>query len=748
MDDLRIGVNPFRFAVATVAFGLLQGCLMTETAEEVDTPVSVDEDIQITGSVGDGPIVGAAMRVLANDGTVLAELNSGSTADYDVTVKTKGKNYPLSVDARDGTDLVTNMPPDFRLRGMVLEPSKKAVANINPYSTLAVEIARDLSGGVSKANVQTGETIAVNALNFGLSSLADTGPMTTSIGPDNVTEIVKASEATGELIRRVRDALGLAGDNVNGDVVMGRLGADLIDSLIDGAGGSRADARTAAIASVLAAQIALETMANELHVNGVDATASMTSAIGQVSPGASVTLDQVTATGPMLAQVMTGLAAATATGDPRIDVLRQAAAGLQPGLEPMLVRSLLPADYRQTLADAVNTIATGSNNLINSVNTITRTGDIDPITNQPPAIGGTPPTAVQAGSSYAFTPTASDPDGDTLTFNVFGLPAWATFDPSTGSITGNPNDAQVGLYSGISISVSDGAESASLPSFSIEVTAIPVVNSPPVISGTAPTSVQANSPYSFTPVASDPDGDALTFSAVAIPPWATLDPVNGNISGTPSDAQVGIYGGIVITVSDGTATASLPGFSIEVTPVPIVNSPPVISGSPAATVQANSLYTFTPTASDPDGDSLTFSASGLPGWAAINPSNGTVSGTPSDADVNVYSGITITVSDGAESAVLGPFSITVEAVSLGSATLNWTPPTENTDGSTLTDLAGYKIYWGQNGSYPNSVTLNNPGLTSYVVENLPVGTWDFVSTAFNTQGVESSFSNVATKVIQ
>ena len=116
--------------------------------------------------------------------------------------------------------------------------------------------------------------------------------------------------------------------------------------------------------------------------------------------------------------------------------------------------------------------------------------------------------------------------------------------------------------------------------------------------------------------------------------------------------------------------------------------------------------------------------------------------------MNVYSGITITVSDGAESAVLGPFSITVEAVSLGSATLNWTPPTENTDGSTLTDLAGYKIYWGQNGSYPNSVTLNNPGLTSYVVENLPVGTWDFVSTAFNTQGVESSFSNVATKVIQ
>ncbi len=125
-----------------------------------------------------------------------------------------------------------------------------------------------------------------------------------------------------------------------------------------------------------------------------------------------------------------------------------------------------------------------------------------------------------------------------------------------------------------------------------------------------------------------------------------------------------------------------------------------------------------------------------------------MSGTPGDGDVGTYSGITISVSDGSETASLGTFSITVEAISLGSATLSWTAPTENDDGSPLTDLAGYKIYWGTSpGSYPNSVTINNPGITTYVVEDLPPGTYEFVATSFNSAGMESVYSTPATKVI-
>jgi len=90
----------------------------------------------------------------------------------------------------------------------------------------------------------------------------------------------------------------------------------------------------------------------------------------------------------------------------------------------------------------------------------------------------------------------------------------------------------------------------------------------------------------------------------------------------------------------------------------------------------------------------------------------------------------------------------VNQVSLGSVTLNWTPPTQNTDGSVLTDLAGFKIYYGTSpDNYPNQITIDNPGITSSVVDNLTPNTWYFVSTAFTSSGEESDFSNMATRTI-
>jgi len=81
-------------------------------------------------------------------------------------------------------------------------------------------------------------------------------------------------------------------------------------------------------------------------------------------------------------------------------------------------------------------------------------------------------------------------------------------------------------------------------------------------------------------------------------------------------------------------------------------------------------------------------------------------------------------------------------------TLTWEAPTQNTDGSELTDLAGFKVYWGTSpGSYPNGVTLNNPGLLAYVVDMLAAGTWYFVVTALNSFGGESSPSDVASATI-
>lgn len=178
------------------------------------------------------------------------------------------------------------------------------------------------------------------------------------------------------------------------------------------------------------------------------------------------------------------------------------------------------------------------------------------------------------------------------------------------------------------------------------------------------------------------------------------------------------------------------------------NQAPTISGSPRTAVTMGNAYSFTPSASDPDGDPLTFSIQNRPQWATFDTQTGELSGETSMGDIGSYAGIVISVSDGQASDSLPQFSIEVNQVAMGSATLSWAAPTQNEDGTPLTDLAGYRIHYGvSQGSYPNKITIDNPGITTYVVDNLTPDTYYFVATAFNTSGIESDYSNLATKTV-
>ena len=294
-----------------------------------------------------------------------------------------------------------------------------------------------------------------------------------------------------------------------------------------------------------------------------------------------------------------------------------------------------------------------------------------------PVIAGAPPASVVAGHTYSFRPTASDPDGNALTFSVANLPSWASFSSATGQLSGTPTRAQVGTFSNIVISVSDGTQSTALPAFSIQVDA--PADQAPVIGGTPNTSVVAGTVYAFTPTASDPNGDALTFSVANRPSWANFNSSTGELSGTPSAANVGTFANIVISVSDGTLSASLPAFAIVVaTPV---NPPPTISGTPATSVNAGSAYSFTPTAADPNGNTLTFSVNNLPSWAAFNAHSGMLSGIPANRDAGTYANIVISVSDGTSSAALPAFAIVVVAPVNPPPTISGTPATSVNAGS-------------------------------------------------------------------
>lgn len=178
------------------------------------------------------------------------------------------------------------------------------------------------------------------------------------------------------------------------------------------------------------------------------------------------------------------------------------------------------------------------------------------------------------------------------------------------------------------------------------------------------------------------------------------------------------------------------------------NSAPTISGAPGSSAVVGQSYSFQPSASDANGDQLTFTVANLPGWATLNASTGRISGTPTSAQVGAYGNITISVSDGTANASLAPFSVTVSEVGSGSATLSWTPPTQNSDGSALSDLTGYQVLYGRNeGSLDQFISLDNPSINTYVVENLSSGTWYFAIVAVNSAGVTSPLSNVGNKTI-
>ena len=167
-------------------------------------------------------------------------------------------------------------------------------------------------------------------------------------------------------------------------------------------------------------------------------------------------------------------------------------------------------------------------------------------------------------------------------------------------------------------------------------------------------------------------------------------------------------------------------------PVPSVN----LSASPSSVAQNGST-----TLSWTSNNVTSCTASG--DWSGTMPT----SGSQTINALITNSNFTLTCS-GANGSASDLVNVTVVLSNNGTALLSWVPPTENTDGSTLTDLAGYKVYYGtSSGSYGAPITINDPGLSSYMVENLGISDWFFVITAFNSSGIESSYSTETSKTI-
>jgi hypothetical protein len=307
----------------------------------------------------------------------------------------------------------------------------------------------------------------------------------------------------------------------------------------------------------------VEAMANRLHVYDVDSTMYMDNAIRQVRPNAPASSNtrNVSIPAEALDQSLRALRAAKVVkNDSRITEIYERVAGAKPGT----------TEFDALSSDAIQTMSSGFHNPLNDAvlataflseetkldkinsreGTGTDPGDdsttddtpIDEPNHEEGTTGGDEPTEDSSNAPTIEEPAENDDKKRTMR-----PPRTTATTPEL--IVAPP--ARIRAATQTTTETSDGDPVATRP------------NRAPTISGSPQTALVVGTPWSFTPDAADPDGDALTFTIRNQPSWAQFDPENGRLWGIPHEA--GRYGEISITVEDSYgASASLDTFTLQV----------------------------------------------------------------------------------------------------------------------------------------------------------------------------------------
>jgi len=330
--------------------------------------------------------------------------------------------------------------------------------------------------------------------------------------------------------------------------------------------------------------------------------------------------------------------------------------------------------------------ASDSEEVTITVNNVNQDPVLDPIGSQ----------SVNEGEPLSFTVSGSDADGDTLTYSATNVPAWASFDAGSQTISGTPGFSDAGSVT-ITFTVTDGT---ARDSEDVVIT-VNNVNQAPVLDSIGNKNVDEEQLLTFTATATDSDAptQTLSFSLGATAPIGSAMTSDGVFTWTPTEIQgPGSYT-FDIVVSDGILTDAE---AITVT-VAEVNQVPILGSIGAQNVNEGQLLSFTVSASDADGDSLTYTADPLPTGATFSGSSFTWS--PGLDQSGAYT-VTFTVTDSNGASDSEEVTVTVNNVNqvpvlglIGSQSVNEGEPLSFTvsgsdaDGGTLTYSATNVPAW-------------------------------------------------------
>jgi hypothetical protein len=353
----------------------------------------------------------------------------------------------------------------------------------------------------------------------------------------------------------------------------------------------------------------------------------------------SVTTDEDTPVGMILT-------ASDPDGDPlTYTVVTEPTKGILTGTAPNLVYTPAPN------LNGTDSFTFKASDGASDSNIATVSITVNPV-NDPPVVTSTPVTTATEGVLYTYNVEATDADtGDVLTYSLTASPTGMGMDAATGLIQWTPTGDQTGDNE-VSVQVEDTSEATDTQAFTV---AVMNVNDPPVAYSQSVTTGE-DTPVGMILTASDPDGDPLTYTVVTEPVRGTLSGTAPYLVYTPTSNLNG-SDSFTFKASDGASDSNIATVSITVNPV---NDPPV-AYSQSVTTGEDTPVDITLTASDPDGDPLTYTV-------VTEPVRGTLSGTAPylvytpAPNLNGSDSFTFKASDGASDSNIATMSITVNPV--------------------------------------------------------------------------------------